>query len=103
MNNLNIITVSDVLDYLGIDYADEMINRNVERCINTAGAYLKGAIGDNLPVDDPRVKELALIVTSDFYENRGLLASGTPANNTRRLVNDLEWQLRLELRRAQNA
>lgn len=99
----NLITVSDVLDYLGIDYADEMINKNVERCINTAGAYLKGSIGENLPTDDPRVKELTLIVTCDFYENRGLLASGTPANNTRRLVHDLEWQLRLELRRAENA
>lgn len=102
MDNLKIIDVSDVLNYLGIDYADEMVNKNVERCINTAGAYLKGAIGEDLPVEDPRVVELALIITSDFYENRGLLASGTPANNTRKLVHDLEWQLKLELRRKNN-
>lgn len=92
-----VVTVDDVKAYLGIDYADDMVNANIERAINTADAYLKGSIGSNYPVDDPRAKELALIIISDLYDNRGL--QSTISGNTRRLVDDLSLQLRLELRR----
>ena len=100
MNNISMVSVEDVLAYLGIDYADDMVNRNVERAIKTADAYLKGSIGENYPVEDPRVKELALIIISDLYDNRGLVS--TVSGNTRRLVDDLSLQLRLELRRVSN-
>lgn len=95
-----VVTMDDVKAYLGIDYADDMVNSNIERAINTADAYLKGSIGSNYPVDDPRAKELALIIISDLYDNRGL--QSTISGNTRRLVNDLSLQLRLELRRGLN-
>ena len=36
-------TRDEVLDYLGIDYADDMVNRNIDRCIRVATAYLKGS------------------------------------------------------------
>ena len=98
MNDLKLVSVEEVLDYIGQDYADEMIVRNIERNIKTADAYLKGSIGANYPVDDPRAKELALIIVADLYENRGL--QFTISGNTRRLVDDLSSQLRLELRRA---
>ena len=93
-------TVEDVKAYLGIDYADEMVNKNIERAISTADYYLRGSIGENYPTEDPRVKELALIIISDLYDNRGL--QSTIAGNTRRLVDDISLQLRLELRRASN-
>lgn len=95
-----VVTVDDVKAYLGIDYVDDMVNANIERAINTADAYLKGSIGSDYPVDDPRAKELALIIISDLYDNRGL--QSTVSGNTRRLVNDLSLQLRLELRRGLN-
>ena len=95
-----VVTVEDVKAYLGIDYADDMVNANIERAINTADAYLKGSIGSDYPVDDPRAKELALIIISDLYDNRGL--QSTVSGNTRRLVDDLSLQLRLELRRRSN-
>jgi len=91
-------TVEEVLAYLGIDYADDMVTRNVERSIQTADAYLKGSIGANYPADDPRVKELALIFISDLYDNRGMIEK--TAGNVRRLVDDMSLQLRLELSRA---
>ena len=91
-------TVKEVLTYLGIDYADEMVTRNVERSIATADAYLKGSIGTNYPTEDPRVKELALIFISDLYDNRGMIEK--TAGNVRRLVDDMSLQLRLELSRA---
>lgn len=91
-------TKEEVLDYLGYDYADEMVNRNVERVIKTADAYLKGAVGENYPTEDPRAKELALIFISDLYDNRGVIEK--VSGNVRRLVDDFTLQLRLELRRA---
>lgn len=90
-------TIDEVLAYLGIDYADEMVTKNIERSILVADAYLKGSIGTNYPNDDPRVKELALIFISDLYDNRGLIEK--VAGNVRRLVDDMSLQLRLELRR----
>lgn len=92
-----VVTIEEVKAYLGIDYADDMVNDNIERAINTANAYLKGSIGNDYPTDDPRAKELALIIISDLYDNRGL--QSTISGNTRRLVDDLSLQLRLELRR----
>lgn len=90
-------TVDEVLGYLGIDYADEMVRKNIERNIATAKAYIKGSIGENYPEDDPRVKELALIFISDLYDNRGMIEK--VSGNVRRLVSDMSLQLRLELSR----
>ena len=89
-------TLEDVLDYLGYDYADDNIKRNINRAISTAEAYLKGSLGKNYPVDDPRVKELSLIVIADLYENRTI--NYKVSGNVRKLVNDFELQIRLEMR-----
>lgn len=90
-------TINEVLDYLGIDYLDDMISRNVMRAINTADAYLKSAVGENYPTDDPKAKELALIFIADLYDNRSMIEK--VSGNVRRLVDDMLLQLRLELRR----
>lgn len=99
-NTIQVVSVDEVLAYLGIDYSDDMVKSNIERTIKTADAYLKGSIGENYPVEDPKAKELALIIISDLYDNRGL--NSTISGNTRRLVDDLSLQLRLELRRGSN-
>lgn len=100
IDTITVVSVDEVKDNLGIDYADEMVDRNITRAIKTADAYLKGSIGENYPTEDPRAKELALIIVSDLYDNRGL--NSTVSGNTRRLVDDLSLQLRLELRRGSN-
>ena len=89
------VTPKQVKDYLGIDYADKMIEANIKRAIKTADSYLKGAIGENYPQKDPRAVELALIVIADLYENREM--SAKVSNNTRRLVADFSMQLKLEM------
>ncbi len=99
-DTVNVVRVDEVLAYLGIDYADDMVTKNIERTIKTADAYLKGSIGEKYPITDPRAKELALIICSDLYDNRGL--QSTISGNTRRLVDDLSLQLLLELRGASN-
>ena len=99
-DTISVVSVDEVLAYLGIDYADDMVKANISRVIKTADAYLKGSIGENYPVQDPRSKELALLLVADLYDNRGL--TSTVSGNTRRLVEDLSLQLRLELRRGSN-
>ena len=98
MSEIMVVSVEDVLADLGIDYTDDIVTKNIIRAIKTADAYLKGSIGENYPVEDPRAKELALMIISDIYDNKGL--KDTVSGNTRKLVNDLSLQLRLELRRA---
>lgn len=91
------LTDEDIRDYLGIDYTDERTTRVLTRTLNTAVAYLKGSIGEDYPVDDPRAKELALIVIDDLYSNHDL--TDKVSGNIRRLVEDFSLQLKLELRR----
>lgn len=93
-----VVQAQDVYNYLGIDYDDSMVAANVNRAIRTADAYLKGAVGEDYPSDDPRAQELALIFIADLYDNRGMLEAVN--KNVRKLVDDFLLQLRLELRRA---
>lgn len=92
------ISVDDVLDHLGIDYADDMVTRKIKRLIPTADKFLKSSLGKDYPIDDPRAQELALIVIADMYDNRGLSGSDKVSGNTRRLVDDFSLQIRLELK-----
>lgn len=96
-DTIQVVSVDEVLAYLGIDYSDDMVTKNIDRAIKTADAFLRGSVGENYPKCDPRSKELALIIISDLYDNRGL--NSTISGNTRRLVEDMSLQLRLELRR----
>ena len=100
--NKTVLTQQDVLDYLGIDYVDDMIKRNIDRTILTADYILRGSIGKDYPVEDPRVKELALFIDGDLYDNRGFTVAANVSANTRKLVDDMILQLRLELRRSKN-
>jgi GTPase len=92
-------TYEEALDYLGIDYADDVVKRNVNRAMATAAKTLQGAVGADvltLMPNDERVKELGLIYTDDLYSTRGVAAKVSGA--TRQLVHTMEQQLRLELR-----
>ena len=98
------VTTEEALRYLGIDYADEVVLINVSRALNSAIKILHGAVGEDVETylpDDSRAKELTLIYLDDLYSDRGI--SSKVSNATRRLVSDMEWQLRLELRRAKEA
>lgn len=93
----DIVTPDEALSYLGIDNADEMILNNIGRTIYTADKFLEGSIGRNYPRDDPRAKEIALILIDELYSNRGYTNTSVMTNNVRRLVDDLSMQLRAEL------
>lgn len=92
-------TLEDCLVYLGIDYADDLVEKNVARALATAIKVLHGAVGEDVETllpDDLRAKELVLLYMDDLYSEKGVSAKVTGA--TRRMVADMELQLRLELR-----
>lgn len=88
------LTIEDVKDYLGIDYDDEMSNRNIQKFINIADSYLKGAIGDDYPRNDERAMQLALFIIEDLYD-RGSYSVKENAS-IERLKNDFIMQLQCE-------
>ena len=91
-------TIEEALLYKGIDYTDAVVEANANRAMATARQTVLGAVGDDVDVylpNDPRVNELTLIYFDDLYSERGVSAKVSGA--TRRLVQDMELQLRLEL------
>lgn len=97
-------TIEDALSYLGIDYPDTVVRRNVTRALATAIKTLHGAVGedvDELLPNDERATELVLIYLDDLYSARGV--SAKVSGSTRQLVHTMELQLTLELRAARAA
>lgn len=96
-------TIEEALAYLGYDYPDELIRKNVARDLAAAIKTFHGAVGEDVETlmpDDPRASELVLIYTDDLHSNKGTTskASTKVSDATRRMVADMELQLRLELR-----
>lgn len=96
-------TIEDLQAYCGIDYADDMVKKNLTRALNTADATLKGAIGEDVDTvlpDDERAHTLVLIYGDDLYSNRGVFNTDNAkvSGATRRMTNDLETQVRMEYR-----
>lgn len=95
---MSALSAQDVKDYLGIDYTDDATDRLVTAMVSTADAYMVGALGAGYPTDDERVKMVAKIIISDLYDHRDLSDKVTGA--TRRLVDSMLQQVRLEMRAA---
>lgn len=97
------VSIEEVCDQLGFDVVEveaeesHVVKRNIIRLIKFSDMYLQGAIGKHYPRDDERAKQIALLVISDLYEYRDL-DSKNISNTTRKLLNDLEWQLKTEMR-----
>ena len=89
-------TLEEIKDYLGIDYADDMTDRRLTNLIDVSKSIIEGAVGVNYPADNPKIKELALILIADLYDLGDNGAKLT--NNIERYKNTLCTQLRLEMR-----
>lgn len=97
-------TFEEALLYLSIDYTDEVVTANVKRALASAIQLVRGCVGEDVELllpDDPRVKELVFLYLDELYSTRGL--TNKAIGSQRRLIGDLEWQLRLELRQAKEA
>lgn len=94
-------TLEDLLDHLGIDYADDKVLRNAARALQDAQGYLLSAVGADLPQylpNDAKAARLVLEYASEFYDERG--TSAKSGNARRAMIESMELQLRLELAQA---
>jgi hypothetical protein len=93
--------LKEALDYLGIDYADEAVQQNVQRALNAAAGIVRGAVADDVYetlTDSEKLKEFTLLHTADLYDERNTTTLKTSAVN-RRIVAVMELQLKMEYRR----
>ena len=90
------LNLREALDYLGIDAEDDMIINNIRRQIEVADRHLKAAVGEDYPADDPRMKEVALMIVGELYDKRTL--SAKEENRINSLARLYMRQIRLEMR-----
>lgn len=90
--------LDDFYAYIGVDEPDEMTERNAKNAIRAADAWMRQAVGDDYPTDEPEAIELIKMVAADLYDNRGINNSTSVSGATRQLVNDFTMHLRLGLR-----
>ena len=94
----NMVTTEEACRYLGIDFDDPDVIRNIEDLCITANAYMKGALGEDHPQHDPRVKQVEKLLICDLYDHREM--SDKVSGATRRLVDSMLLQVKLEMRDA---
>ena len=90
------ITLDEAKAYLRVDLADENDERMLKLAIGAANRWMISAIGIGYDEDDPKARQLELMVMGDLYDNRS--SSEISEKNVRKLFNDISLQLRLELR-----
>jgi len=68
------VTKQDVMEYVGLEaeYADAVQERRIERALSAAEAWLKGAVGSDVNMEDPRAEELVLMAAGELFETRTL-------------------------------
>ncbi len=94
-------TLEEILEYLGIDYADDAVSRNAQRALDAAVDIVKGAVGDDvydILTDSEKLKEFTILHTADLYDERNTTTLKATAVN-RRIVAVMELQLKMEYRR----
>ena len=96
---MEFIAEQDVLDYLGIDYADDMVSRRVRALIDTVDSYLTGAIGRDYaaavsPESLAKAREVGLMLIGELYDNRGV--EGKERSVIRVLLSSMLLHLQLE-------
>lgn len=94
-------TLEEILEYLGIDYADDAVSRNAQRALDAAVGIVKGAVGDDvydILTDSEKLKEFTILHTADLYDERNTTTLKATAVN-RRIVAVMELQLKMEYRR----
>lgn len=90
------LSVASVNEYLGIDFSDDANTRRINSLIKVADAWMVGTLGQEYDKTDPRAIELSLMVIGDLYDNRTI--SQKKEAVYRKLAQDFEMQMRLELR-----
>ena len=96
---MDFISEQDVLDYLGIDYADDMVMRRVRGLLTAIDSYLTGAIGEDYaiavsPESLAKAKELGLMLIGELYDGRG--GTGKERTVVRTILSSMLLHLQLD-------
>ena len=97
---MDFLTDQDVLDYLGVDYADDMVMRRVRSLLAAMDSYLMGAIGNDYatavsPESLAKARELGLMLIGELYDGRG--ASTKERAVVRTLLSSMMLHLQLDI------
>ena len=87
------LSVDDVKKELGIDFSDKNTDDRLERYIEVAEAWLKGAVGTYKDSDE-RAKQLALLIIEDLFDRNSNTVKENATIN--KLKNDFIMQLTWE-------
>ena len=96
---MDFISEQDIYDYLGIDYADEMVARRVRGLLMAIDSYLTGAIGEDYavavsPESLAKAKEMGLMLIGELYDGRG--GTGKERTVVRTLLSSMMLHLQLD-------
>lgn len=96
---MDFISEQDVYDYLGIDYADDMVARRVRGLLTAIDSYLTGAIGQDYaiavtPESLAKAKELGLMLIGELYDGRG--GTGKERTVVRTILSSMMLHLQLD-------
>lgn len=96
---MDFISEQDVYDYLGIDYADDMVSRRVQGLLMAIDSYLAGAIGEDYaiavsPESRAKAKEIGLMLIGELYDGRG--GTGKERTVVRTLLSSMMLHLQLD-------
>lgn len=96
---MDFISEQDVYDYLGIDYADDMVSRRVQGLLMAIDSYLTGAIGADYavavsPESLAKAKEIGLMLIGELYDGRG--GTGKERTVVRTLLSSMMLHLQLD-------
>ena len=95
------LTMETLRDHLGIDYEDPSTSRILSRLLSLADSYMTGALGATYPAEDERVIQAQLMICDDLFSSRGM--SDKVSGATRRLLDNLLLQVRMEMREDEGA
>ena len=95
------LTMESLRDHLGIDYEDPSTSRILTRLLSLADSYMIGALGAGYPAEDERVIQAQLMICDDLFSSRGM--SDKVSGATRRLLDNLRLQVRMEMREDEGA
>ena len=96
---MDFISEQDIYDYLGIDYADDMVSRRVRGLLMAIDSYLTGAIGRDYatavtPESLAKAKEIGLMLIGELYDGRG--GTGKERTVVRTLLSSMMLHLQLD-------
>lgn len=99
------VSQDDLMAYVGIEpeYADETQKAHISRALRAAEAWLTGAVGHEVDMNDPRAETVIEMAAAEIYESRMLTddrlskyAGAKVLASVNRMAGDILMQLKYD-------